>query len=63
MRLTRGVGLWLAVAGLVLLVRVGLDLWELAPPAYLGLALGKTLVALAAIIAVGLGLVTWARNR
>jgi hypothetical protein len=56
----RLVGWALAVVGVVLLALLGWQLWIAAtlPPSILfGLSIGKTLVALAAAIAIGLALI------
>jgi len=46
---------WLvSLVGAIALAYVGVGLWDVAPPAWLGLSAGKTVVILAAIVAVGL---------
>ena len=56
-------GILLAAIGVVLLIVLGAQTWDLAPPEYFGLSVGKILVVLAAVVGVGLGLAVIARDR
>jgi hypothetical protein len=59
------IGAVVAVVGLAILFILGFALWNTAPPAFVGLSMGQTLVGVATITAAGLaiGLLPWSATR
>lgn len=47
-------GWFVSLVGALALAWVGVEMWDINPPAWLGLSSGKTLVILAAVVLVGL---------